>query len=421
MKSRILIVEDNRTLSKIILQNIQSKIDMEVDIAYSMAEAKLFLARYKYFVTVLDVNLPDAPNGEIIDYAIKKDNRVIILSSTVDKKFRKDMLKKNIIDYIPKQELHDINFIDSLLHTIQRIQKNQNHEVLVVDDSMIFRKQMQDMLKNLYFKVTTVAHGEEALGMLKTKPNISLVLTDYNMPVMDGLELTINIRKEYSKDTLSILGLSGSEDDETSALFLKHGANDFIKKPFSKEEFSCRINNTIEALENIQTITQYANRDYLTGLYNRRYFYTQIQEYINDIQTTNEKFAIAMLDIDHFKMVNDTYGHDIGDKTLISISDILRSNTKAGDIVSRFGGEEFCIIIKDVTKENAIEILQRIRIAVEKFSYKVDTEKSLHCTISLGATMYNEDEELEENINRADMMLYNAKNSGRNRLLFDEN
>ncbi|WP_457743691.1 diguanylate cyclase [Sulfurimonas sp.] len=421
MESRILLVEDNKTLSKLITRYIQQKIEIKVDVAYSMSEAKLFLARYNYFVTILDINLPDAPNGEIITYALKKGNRIIVMSSTINKEFRKNMLQNNIIDYIPKTQAHEINFIDNITRTIQRIQKNQNHEILVVDDSMVFRRQMKDMLENLYFKVITVAHGEEALGMLKENPNISLVLTDYNMPVMDGLELTIEIRKEYSKDQLSIVALSGSGDDEISALFLKNGANDYITKPFSKEEFSCRVNNAIEALENIQLITQYANRDYLTGLYNRRYFYNHMNEYLENINDTDEKLSIAMIDIDHFKKVNDTYGHDVGDGVIVQLSDILRSLVKASDIVARFGGEEFCVVLKNVKKETAIEILERIRIEIETVSYRVDNEKTLQFTISIGATMYSKEEDLEENISRADMMLYKAKNSGRNRLIFDEN
>jgi PleD family two-component response regulator len=93
------------------------------------------------------------------------------------------------------------------------------------------------------------------------------------MPVMNGLELTVAIRKEFSKERISILAISGNNDEDISAMFLKKGATDFIKKPFSKEEFSCRINNTIEALENIAAITNSAKRDFLTGLYNRNYFY----------------------------------------------------------------------------------------------------------------------------------------------------
>ena len=418
MSEKILIVEDNKTLAKLISKKIQHALEMEVDVAYSLAEAKLFLARYKYFITLLDINLPDAPDGEVVDYVLSKKNHVIVLSANIDKEFRKKMLQKSIIDYVNKGGAGDINYI---IQSIERLRKNRQHKVLVVDDSMVFRKQMQNMLENLFFEVITVAHGEEALGMLQAKPDISLVLTDYNMPVMNGLELTYEIRQTYSKDELCILALSGNDDDEVSALFLKHGANDYIKKPFSKEEFSCRVNNSIEALENIQMIMNYANRDYLTGLYNRRYFYSTMSEYIEDVKQSGEQFAVAMIDIDHFKNVNDTYGHDIGDKVIVTLADILRSSTSPRDVVSRFGGEEFCIVLKNINRYSAEDILTRIHTEVANYSLQIDQERAITFTISIGAVLYHDGETLDDAINEADMLLYKAKKEGRNKLIFEAN
>ena len=418
MNEKILIVEDNKTLANLIAKKLKDALNIEIDIAYSLREAKLFLHQRKYFITLLDINLPDAPNGEIVDYVIEKKNRVIILSQNTDKEFRKSMFKKNIIDYINKNGVNDIDYI---VQTIHRLHKNQHHKVLVVDDSLLFRKQMQNMLTNLFFEVITVAHGEEAVGILSVQQDISLVITDYNMPVMDGLELTLKIRESYTKDELCILALSGDKDDETSALFLKNGANDYIKKPFSKEEFSCRVNNSIEALENIQKITHYANRDYLTGLYNRRYFYKNVKAYLESSKESGEKCTIAMIDIDHFKKVNDTYGHDVGDRVIVSLADILRSGTNPNDVVARFGGEEFCLVLKNIDNDiPSAEILERLRGSVEKFQLEIDEQRVVKFTISIGAIVYDPAETLDDTINEADMLLYKAKNTGRNRLIFQE-
>lgn len=415
MNDRVLIVEDNKTLAKLISKKIQSTLNIEVDIAYTQLEAKLFIKRYKYFIALLDLNLPDAPNGEIVDFVLSKDVPVIVLSATIDKDFRQKMLQKSIIDYVNKGGVNDIHYI---IHTIDRLRKNTKHTVLVVDDSLVFRKQMQNMLEHLFFKVITVAHGEEALGILKQNNDISLVLTDYYMPVMDGLQLTYEIRKKYSKNDLCILAISSNQDEEINALFLKQGANDYVKKPFSKEEFSCRVNNSIEALENIQIITNHANRDYLTGLYNRRYFFDAMDEYMENIKESPEEFVIAMIDIDHFKKINDKCGHDIGDKVIVALSEILRATTSYKDIVSRFGGEEFCIVLKNTYSQNTQEILNRIRKNVENNPLMIDKCTTINFTISIGATTYD-DEDLEETIARADMMLYKAKNEGRNRLVFE--
>ncbi len=410
--NRILIVEDNKTLAKLLAKKIKTALDFEVDIAYQLSEAKLFLHKYKYFVTLLDINLPDAPNGEVVDYVLSKGQPAIVLSGNIDKDFRKKMLQKNIIDYVNKGGVGDINYT---LNIIRRLQKNKNHKVLVVDDSMVFRKQMDGLLKNLFYTVYTVAHGEEAIGMLETHPDISLMITDYNMPVMNGLELVNEVRKEHNKNELCIIALSSNEDEDINALFLKQGANDYINKPFSKEEFSCRVNNSIEALENIQIVTNHANRDFLTGLYNRRYFFDSMSEYIND-DGMNEQFAIAMIDIDNFKKINDTYGHDTGDNVIVHLANVLMSNTNYRDIVSRFGGEEFCVVLKNINRFSAVEIYDRLRREVESSVIYSDKKEPIEFTVSIGISLYLE-EGLEETINQADMMLYKAKNAGKNQVV----
>jgi len=410
--NRILIVEDDKTLAKLIAKKIQTSLNYEVDVAYRFSEAKLFLKRYNYFVTLLDINLPDAPNGEIVDYVLNKNQSVIVLSANIDKEFRKKMLKKNIIDYINKSGVDDIKYI---IQTLQRLQNNKEHKVLVVDDSMVFRKQMSSFLENLFFKVYSVAHGEEALNMIQTHPDISLIITDYNMPVMNGLELVYEVRKEHDKNDLCIIAISSNNDEEINALFLKQGANDYIGKPFSKEEFSCRVNNSIEALENIQLITNHANRDFLTGLYNRRYFFRSMNEYIETLNG-GEKFAVAMVDIDFFKNINDTYGHDIGDEVIVHLSEILRTNTNHRDLISRFGGEEFCVVLKNINQFSAVDILERLRVETESTVVTTDKKENINFTISIGVAIYNE-EGLEETINQADMMLYKAKQNGKNQVV----
>ena len=410
---KILIIEDNKTLAKLISKKIKSEINIDVDVAYSLQEAKLFLKMYKYFLVLTDLNLPDAPNGEVVDYAIEKENHVIVLSANIDKSLRKTLLSKNIIDYINKGGINDVNYI---INTINRLEKNKKHTILVVDDSMVFRKQMKKMLENLFYKVITVAHGEEALNLINTNIELSLVLTDYNMPVMDGIELTAAIREKHTKNELSIIAISSNVDEEINALFLKEGANDYIKKPFSKEEFSCRVNNSIEALENIQIITNSANRDFLTGLYNRRYFFNNVQGYFDTAVAEGESFAIAMVDIDHFKNINDTYGHDNGDKAIVNLAEILRTSSNHYDVVSRFGGEEFCIILKDVSSQKAFEIMDRLRTKVEASVVITDKNEEIRFTISIGLATYHEDT-LDATINQADLLLYDAKNGGRNKVV----
>jgi len=213
---------------------------------------------------------------------------------------------------------------------------------------------------------------------------------------------------------MSVIAITVSTDELISSKFLKIGANDFINKPFTKEELVCRVNNSIESLEYIQTISDMANTDFLTGARNRRSFFKEIEEYMQECQQNGEQFAVAMLDIDYFKKINDTYGHDAGDIVIKELVRIIKENIKGSDIVARFGGEEFCVLLKDIDKNSAVELFVRLRMKIAN-NVIVFNNKELKYTVSTGIT-FNCDEGIEEMINQADIALYNAKNSGRNRV-----
>lgn len=415
--SRILVIEDNKTLANLIAKKIFSELSVEVDTAYTLKEAKLFLSRYNYFIVLTDLNLPDSPDGEVVDYLLKKDQKVIILTSNIDKAFRKRMMEKSIIDYIKKSGAADIKYV---IEMIKRLRANQKHTVLVADDSMPMRTRFKNLLEHLFFNVITVAHGEEALNILQNRQDVSMLITDYNMPVINGFELTKEIRKKLDKNTFPIIAVSSNEDEELIALFLKNGANDYIKKPFSKEEFYCRINNSIESYENIQTILNSANRDFLTGLYNRRYFFQHINSLCENAKENYLDVYIAMVDIDKFKSINDTYGHDEGDKAIVMLSEILQSSTQPKDLVSRFGGEEFCIALIAQDQQTAYAVCERIRASVENASFVSAKGEEIRYTVSIGLAKH-EEADINETINQADMNLYEAKNSGRNKIVFKEN
>ncbi|PHM17422.1 MAG: diguanylate cyclase response regulator [Sulfuricurvum sp. PD_MW2] len=406
-EERVLLVDDNKTLSKLVMLKVKNELGLEVDMAYSLAEAELFSHKYTYTLAIIDLNLPDAPNGEIVDAMLKKRIPSIVLTGSVDKEFRKAILKKDIIDYVHKGGIDDIDYV---IDTIRRLLKNRAHKVMVVDDSSIFRNQMKKMVENLFFQVYALAHGEEAMLILEENPDIKMIITDYNMPVMDGLELTKAVRKKYTKDQLCVFVLSSTEDSDVSAMLLKHGANDFINKPFSKEEFSCRLNNAIEALENIDMITHYSKRDFLTGLYNRRHFYTMMESCFSE----EEEFVTAMISIDNYRHLYALHGEETGDKIVIQIADIIRSSIDYQDILARFEGDEFCLVLKNHTRDSAMELLDLIRQKVAFVPLHLAEEEIL-LSISIGAVFHPEDT-LNDTIDEADSALAQAKAAGGNNL-----
>ncbi len=409
MKERILIVEDNKALSKLMTKKMSQNLDFEIIQAYSMADVERELEENDdFFVALLDLNLPDAPNGEVVDFVLSYGIPSIILTGNIDDELREEMFKKDIVDYVFKGNIEDVNYIFSL---IERLSKNRDIKVMIVDDSLVSRKEVKRILESQMFKVLVAAHGEEALSYLEDNFDVKLVLTDYNMPVINGVELTKEIRQKYSKNDMIIIAMTGSDEALISAKFLKIGANDFITKPFSREELICRVNNTLDTKEYLDKISNMAHIDFLTNLNNRRYFFEKVEEFIK----SEKDFAVGMIDVDFFKKFNDTYGHEGGDMALRHLARILKENTKGSDIVSRFGGEEFCIALKDVDEKKAVSFFVKLRKIIAE-SRLVLSGKEADLTVSIGVSFSQGRNNIEDIINEADEALYKAKNGGRNRV-----
>lgn len=412
-KNKILIVEDNKALAKLIAKKMEDKVEMDIDIAHSLAEAQAFLINPKeYFIALLDLNLPDAPNGEVVDYVISKGLPSIVLTGSMDEATRESFIHKDIVDYVYKGNMDDINYI---FRIINRLSKNRQYKVMVVEDSAPFRSALKKILTSLQFQVFTAAHGEEAMNYFTDNPDIKLALCDYRMPVKDGLEVLKEIRAIGDKNQIGVLMMTSPSENVNGAIFLKNGANDFIAKPFVKEELICRVNNTIEAMENINQIADFANKDFLTGVYNRRYFYENMNEYVAYAEEHMEPYVVAMLDIDHFKKINDTHGHNSGDKVLKTLAKKLIDETKGDDLIARFGGEEFCIILKDISNEDAVKFFVNLRANIANCKVQLKKEQ-ISFTVSIGVAFSRSDYRLDELLELADEALYRAKENGRNRV-----
>ena len=412
-KNKILIVEDNKALARLIAKKMEDKVEMEIDVAYTMAEAQAFLSDPKeYFIALLDLNLPDAPNGEIVDYVISKGLPSIVLTGSMDDATRESFIHKDIVDYVYKGNMDYINYIFKI---INRLSKNRQYKVMVAEDSAPFRNNLKKILTSLQFQVFTAAHGEEAMSYFADNPDMKLVVCDYRMPVKDGLEVLKEIRAAGDKNQIGVLMMTSPSENVNGAIFLKNGANDFIAKPFVKEELICRVNNLIEAMENINQIADFANKDFLTGVYNRRYFYDDMNEYLAYAEERAEPYAVAMLDIDHFKQINDTYGHDGGDRALKTLAKKLIDETKKGDLVARFGGEEFCIVLKNVSNEEAVKFFVNLRASIANCKVRLKKEQ-IKFTVSIGVAFSRSDYRLDELLELADEALYRAKENGRNRV-----
>ncbi len=412
-KSKILIVEDNKALAKLIAKKMEDNTEMQVDVAHSLAEAQAFLMKAKdYFITLLDLNLPDAPNGEVVDFVASKGLPIIVLTGSMDDKTRETFMDKDIVDYVYKGNMSDVNYI---FHMIDRLKNNKQYKVMVVEDVMQTRNDVKKILQNLQFQVFTAAHGEEAMNYFADNPDIKLVVSDYGMPVKDGLAVLKELREQKDKNELGVIMMTSANENVSGAVFLKNGANDFIAKPFLKEELICRVNNTIENMENINKIANFANKDFLTGLFNRRYFYDDMQGYLASLEENPMPYAVAVIDVDGLKNINDKYGQDSGDKILKLLAKKLIDDTKSSDIAARFGGGEFCVLLKNVSQEDAVKFFVGLRAAIAANPVNIKNE-SVKISVSIGVTFGKSDYNADEILELADEALYKAKQNGRNRV-----
>ncbi len=240
----VLIVEDSPTFAAMLMKKIYNELPLECDLAGSKQEAEVLIESNpkKYLVALLDLHLPDSHEGELVDYAVAHGLPAIVMTGQFSDEIRERILKTRILDYIIKSGEHSL---DLLVHAIKRLAKNRFIKVMVVDDSVSTRMMIRRLLQIQKFIIVEAKNGEEALQVWAKHPDIQLVITDYNMPVMDGFELTSKIRLKAAKDELIIIGISATDSSSLSARFLKNGANDFIKKPFVIEEFYWRINQNI--------------------------------------------------------------------------------------------------------------------------------------------------------------------------------
>lgn len=314
---------------------------------------------------------------------------------------------------------------------------NKDIRILVADDDESLLGIFTQLLTEEGYEITTAHSGEEALEIFRGDP-FPLVVSDIKMPGMSGIELLQKI-KEIDADTLVMIMTSYATVD-TAASALRLGAHDYIIKPFEDLELITtaisqaaekirlmkenkalleNLSRNKDELEQINTVLQnLAVRDGLTGLYNYRYFQEIIVKEIDRCKRYNCFFSLIFLDIDHFKKYNDTNGHPAGDELLKKLAAILSGRMRHPDIIVRYGGEEFILLLPSTTKQNALICAEDIRRIIAEYPFDGrETQPLGFVSVSIGVADYPQDStEAAALVKSADDALYRAKAAGRNRV-----
>ncbi len=280
--------------------------------------------------------------------------------------------------------------------------------ILIVDDSPSNVQILAAILKNKYhIKVAT--SGKDCLKIACSDPRPDLILLDIEMPDMNGYEVC-NKLKENAGKYIPIIFVTGKDNDDDEEKGFNLGAVDYITKPISPAIVLARVNTHIEMKLQRDALERMAMHDQLTGIYNRHYLIEAAQQKIARATRHKHPISLLMLDVDHFKAINDTHGHSKGDEVLKEMSKVLKAQNRAEDIVARFGGEEFVILLDQCDAISAEDKSEKLRQVLERLS-----PGGIQITVSIGiAELQSGEECFDDVLKRADLAVYQAKDKGRN-------
>ncbi|MCX7711392.1 MAG: diguanylate cyclase [Clostridia bacterium] len=337
----------------------------------------------------------------------------------VEEKIGNDEIKNSAVMHTVSNFSPDTTAEENLILFEDQKSENSNIKILIVDDEKINVQVLTNQLTIQHYRTETASNGIEALEKIREN-DYDLVLLDIMMPKMSGYEVCKILREKYSAFDLPVLLLTAKNQPQDIVVGFDVGANDYIVKPFEKYELLARVKTLLSLKKSVKEAidnARLANIDGLTGLNNRRNLFNLAAREFSAAKRYKRNLSVLMLDIDHFKQFNDTYGHDTGDEILKLVASTIQASARGSDIVGRYGGEEFSVVLPETDLEGARIVAERIRFAVEALRMKNDTFGELQCTLSIGvACCQDEAASLEDLFKIADHMLYKAKESGRNRV-----
>ena len=296
-------------------------------------------------------------------------------------------------------------------------------KILIIEDELIFRRMVKKYLLAAGYEIVEAEDGLSAWELFQKEP-FQLVITDWMMPGLDGPELVHKIRTSGQKSYTYIIMLTAMDDKDNIVLGLESGADEYLTKPFNSRELIARVASGMRILRLEEELMQarmqmeaLAMHDGLTGLLNRRAIEEYAEAEFNMADRKKQAMSVILLDIDHFKNVNDRFGHKFGDVVLRQVAQTLKEDLRNYDRVGRWGGEEFLLILPDTELKDAVTVAERLRSKIAVVQITLENGETFSIHISLGtACTTGQFQSLAKLIDAADQALYQAKQSGRDRI-----
>lgn len=336
------------------------------------------------------------------------------LMQNLDEDEKESWTKEKLQDFL--SELLTILFEENFLKSDPPAlsadnQKLDKQLVMLIDDDTTLLMYIKDELEKENFAVMAFAEPERAIAsFFDLEPDC--VIIDVHMNNKSGLDVLVELKNLMKKRFVPTIMISVDTTKETRMKSYMLGADDFIRKPFDMDEFTIRVKRQVEKKKNIDELVMI---DELTRVFNRKYLRSSFERIKNHSMREKQPFCLAVIDLDHFKKVNDTHGHLIGDEVLVDFAELLKNSIRASDMPFRYGGEEFLVLFPRADVQETEQILKRI---LADFSKRIFSSgnTSFSCTFSAGIAQYNKEENYLVLLNKADSALYEAKNAGRSRI-----
>ncbi|NNM79966.1 MAG: diguanylate cyclase [Gallionella sp.] len=411
---RICVVEDNLEMADE-LQAHLSYFGYEVSVFLTLDDFRRAMPRHSNDVVLMDVNFPEDSLGGIHVMTELQRGRdvplpVIFLSAHNGLDVRLGAVRAGGVAYLNKPV--NIGILVDKLDAMTSTQVSAAYRVLIVDDSASLASYYAEMLKQAGMIVRVVNDPLEVLGPLfDFSPD--LILVDMYMPGCTGTELAQVIRQIDEFISIPIVFLSAETDLGKQLSAVGFGGDDFLTKPIEAEHLVASVTSRIKRS---LVLRSYMVRDSLTGLLNHTAIKDRLAHELARAKRQGKSLAFAMLDIDHFKQVNDAYGHPVGDRVIKSLSRLLKQRLRENDLVGRYGGEEFAVILADADAAAAMKVLDSIREDFSRLRHLAEDQEfstSFSCGIADNSN-FGEGSKLTD---AADKALYKAKHAGRNRIL----
>lgn len=302
---------------------------------------------------------------------------------------------------------------------IKVMNKETITNILIVDANADSLEAMYEYFTKKRYSTFKASCAEDSLNLLKTNP-IDVAIVDIVLPKMNGLELTDTIRKGYETDVIVITGYG---DDYSYEEAINKGASDFVFKPIRFKELDLRLKRVLierklkdQNNQIVEKLKELSITDGLTKLYNSRHFYDQLKNEIHRSNRYSHPLSLLLMDIDHFKIYNDTYGHLEGDKVLVRTGQIIKLSLRKMDSAYLYGGDEFTVILPEATGEDAKMVAERIRNTIKNEPFDPTPQQEAVVTISIGATEYSPGEDISALVKKSDKAMYISKQEGRDKV-----